>query len=387
MLESRSALIPLRSIEALSESGKNNSSVDSCSDEHLLVFTGPHSQTVTGSDFKVDEVNKRIQHVSRVSDSAKENTLQDIVAGGPAILSKDGICQLRELASEQQLYLAARKAQVANSETAIRHDGPLAMANVPKISSIPSSAPAGTLPHAKMWENAPEDHLNMGSECRCVTEWRIGNGADGYTKARVGYGGFAGRWKHGSVLRYNINKGSFKTQDLAKFIEMETIKAISMWGNPGVEFKMVDGDQKATFQIQYRDRPEDQEPDDQYGGAYAESFFPQTRPGILYVYEWALNESNKLHLANILAHEIGHILGLRHEFAGVIERRLPSVLWGKPNPKSVMNYFRNAAAWSSVQKQDIQEVKEFYDLPEGHQIVDDGIYMMVCSIAPGYFQF
>ncbi|KAI1394955.1 hypothetical protein F4819DRAFT_227080 [Hypoxylon fuscum] len=123
------------------------------------------------------------------------------------------------------------------------------------------------------------------------------------------------------------------------------------------------------------------------------------RRGILYVYRLALTGDNEEHMAKILAHEIGHILGLRHEFAGVKETG--SMLWGEPNAKSVMNYFPCAASWSAVQRQDIKEVKDFYALPE-HFIVTGEVdempisnngaprtvrEMKVLSITPCYFQF
>jgi len=41
-------------------------------------------------------------------------------------------------------------------------------------------------------------------------------------------------------------------------------------------------------------------------------------------------------MRNYLAHEIGHIYGLRHEFAK--KERNPSVQFGPTNTESVMNY-------------------------------------------------
>lgn len=222
----------------------------------------------------------------------------------------------------------------------------------------------------------------MSSYYHCVTQRRVEDNANGYTKARVGYDEYsnvAGRWKYGSVLRYNIDKDSFKNQDLADFTEKEMVKAISMWRNVGVEFEQAGSDQEVTFQIQYRCHWN--------RAVYAESFFPGTEHGILYVYGEALDESNIAHLAKILAHEIGHILGLRHEFAGVMESGLPSMLWGKPSPKSVMGYYGAAANWSGVQEQDIQELKDFYELQEGFEMVDGVRKMTVCSFIPGSFRF
>ena len=46
-------------------------------------------------------------------------------------------------------------------------------------------------------------------------------------------------------------------------------------------------------------------------------------------------------MVNIFCHEVGHILGLRHEFAAIREATEPSVQWGPGNPESVMDYCRN----------------------------------------------
>ena len=63
-------------------------------------------------------------------------------------------------------------------------------------------------------------------------------------------------------------------------------------------------------------------------------------------------------MANILCHEIGHILGLRHEFAATKEKE-PSVLWGLANPESVMNYFHHPLEMA-VQESDVMLVNDFY---------------------------
>lgn len=129
-----------------------------------------------------------------------------------------------------------------------------------------------------------------------------------------------------------------------------------------MKFKQVSSDCPATFQIKYLDLPFDNDTT-----TYAESFFPQDRRGKMFVYKIALEEANLPYLTNILAHEMGHILGLRHTFAGDVvctdtgeTREEGSVLWGRRNESSVMNYFPDLKLYS-VQEQDVDELRSFYD--------------------------
>ncbi|KAI0109206.1 hypothetical protein GGR51DRAFT_513059 [Nemania sp. FL0031] len=191
----------------------------------------------------------------------------------------------------------------------------------------------------------------------CVTQ----EGFNDPACLQVGYGGCLPGWVNGSTVYFVVCDESFKDPSLAKRVRDEPLRAINMWGGIGVTFKEARREEKATFQIKY---------EDSLPGStrkvYACSFFPQTTPGTLFVFGLALETANIGYLANILAHEIGHILGLRHEFAadavwkGSSATREPgSVLWGKENDSSVMNYFPDLKQYS-VQDHDRQELRDFY---------------------------
>lgn len=60
---------------------------------------------------------------------------------------------------------------------------------------------------------------------------------------------------------------------------------------------------------------------------------------------------------NTLLHEIGHIIGLRHEFALDREEE-PAQRFGSQNKQSVMSY----EPINNIQDTDIKDVKAFYDL-------------------------
>lgn len=60
-------------------------------------------------------------------------------------------------------------------------------------------------------------------------------------------------------------------------------------------------------------------------------------------------------MANTFLHEIGHILGLRHEF----QENLPSILFGEANDLSVMNYLGHPSLLH-IQETDFTWTREFY---------------------------
>ncbi|KAK1254575.1 hypothetical protein MKX08_008570, partial [Trichoderma sp. CBMAI-0020] len=201
----------------------------------------------------------------------------------------------------------------------------------------------------------------------CVTQ------EDAEREARVGSKdkGFAARWKKGSVLKYIIRTETFQNSRQAALVAREAKKAISMWQNTGVRFERVGRDEKATFAIKFCPQSDNCRRD-----VYARAFFPSDSPDELSVYELALKRSNVCFLANILAHEFGHILGLRHEFA--VET---SFLWGKENAQSVMNYFRNLSQLQ-VGPQDREELASFYECDERRHS-----QLPIIEIEPPLYQF
>lgn len=66
----------------------------------------------------------------------------------------------------------------------------------------------------------------------------------------------------------------------------------------------------------------------------------------------------------MLVHELGHVLGLRHEFS-MDPRRLErhkAVQFGEASPLSVMNYRREPP---ELQPSDIAATRAFYQMPAG----------------------
>ncbi|KAI1411371.1 hypothetical protein F5Y13DRAFT_191310 [Hypoxylon sp. FL1857] len=169
------------------------------------------------------------------------------------------------------------------------------------------------------------------------------------------------RWKPGSVITFNIDYSSFPNSPDSIYARRAAScleSAAKKWnkGNIGVRFEKVDDDQPAVFQLKYS-TPNYRNP------RLAESFFPGDFWHLqhLCVYALAFNKV-KGHddwLTNIFCHELGHILGLRHEFAGTKELDDPSVQLGEDNSSSIMNYFEDLSEMR-IQESDYAEVREFY---------------------------
>ncbi|KAI0111017.1 hypothetical protein F4776DRAFT_357746 [Hypoxylon sp. NC0597] len=167
------------------------------------------------------------------------------------------------------------------------------------------------------------------------------------------------RWEPESVITFNINRSSFTNDTYATLAAACLESAAEKWnvGNLGVRFERVTDHTPDGFQLVYsafhlRDPHR-----------LADSFFPgdSWHQQHLCVYDLAFNKvkGNYDWLINIFCHELGHILGLRHEFAGTEELDEPSVQLGKNNDSSIMNYFEDLSEMR-IQESDYAEVRDFY---------------------------
>lgn len=165
------------------------------------------------------------------------------------------------------------------------------------------------------------------------------------------------RWEQGSVITFNVNCSSFPNSKHARHAVASLKSAAEEWnkGDFGVRFKRVEDHEPAVFQLvysaSYRRDPT----------RLAQAFFPGDPPEEqqLCVYESSFNKEsgNWDYMANMLCHELGHVLGLRHEFAPNEEH--PFVQLGKNNRSSIMNYFESPSEWH-IQETDYHDVRRFY---------------------------
>ena len=186
----------------------------------------------------------------------------------------------------------------------------------------------------------------------------------------VGCNSIIPRWGHGSVITFTSRPWTFLSYEDAQHAEKSLKRAAEEWNRCqiGITFKWVNPDEDAVFELAYGG----------CGGStaytFAMSFFPNSKKRIMYVYEWSFQDKYWHSMVNIFLHELGHVMGLRHEFAAIKEKEAPAVPYGPANKLSVMNYFKDPKdIW--IQKSDAEYAKKFYELDEnrfmGFDIVDE----------------
>ncbi|KAI0173654.1 hypothetical protein GGR52DRAFT_398318 [Hypoxylon sp. FL1284] len=171
----------------------------------------------------------------------------------------------------------------------------------------------------------------------------------------VGEKGKAYRFARNSVVTFNTNRGSFPCSNDADHATRSLDAAAREWndGKFGVSFQKVEDNEPAVFRLEYKYKQH----------SLAKAFFPnrtlqRTQPKLA-VYPSAFEAECYHNMVNVFRHELGRILGLRHEFAEEQEPRSTSVKFGDNNESSVMNYFDHPSKWR-IQKSDYEGVKAFY---------------------------
>ncbi|KAI1801575.1 hypothetical protein F4811DRAFT_533949 [Daldinia bambusicola] len=165
------------------------------------------------------------------------------------------------------------------------------------------------------------------------------------------------RWKPGFEITYNTDRFSFGFSiDYLNMANEKLDAAAQEWnrGQIGVRFKRVGDHEKAVFRLVYSAS----------GSNYlATAFFPNAAPSSrqLILYNVAFKEVNGCYdsMTGLFCHELGHILGVRHELAHEKERRHPSIQFGKENLCSIMNDDLPLNKMR-IQDEDYALVKQFY---------------------------
>jgi hypothetical protein len=148
--------------------------------------------------------------------------------------------------------------------------------------------------------------------------------------------GFIPLWDKDVTLRWRFRRSTlshFADPKAARAnIELLLARAIANWGD-GVPVKFKYAEDAWDFEIVVRQQPQCT----LAGCVLASAFFPDAGQHQLFIYPTMFDQPEQEQIET-LAHEIGHVFGLRHFFALVKEGAFPAVLWGTQNNFTIMNY-------------------------------------------------
>lgn len=215
---------------------------------------------------------------------------------------------------------------------------------------------------------AREEHQHVyGNKVKCVTDSRGFATPNNDVRIKIvvdATEGFVPLWAKRSTLRWRFNEQSmraFANPTAAKASMRELMgRALVAWGD-AVPVRFSERRDAWDFEVSVRDA----EDCDASGCTLASAFFPDSGRHELVVYptmfEQPMNEQ-----IETLAHEFGHVFGLRHFFAKLEESRWPSEIFGTHKPFSIMNY----GARSLMTAADKADLKRLYDEVWAGRITD-----------------
>jgi len=174
--------------------------------------------------------------------------------------------------------------------------------------------------------------------------------------------GFIPLWARDTTLRWRFQESSmtFFQDPAAAKQEISKLfgEAILAWGDAApVKFNRTDS--RSDFEIEMKA----QEACDPRGCVLARGFFPDSGRHQLEIYPTMFNQDRAQQI-NTLAHEIGHIFGLRHFFAKISETNAASEIFGTHRPVSIMNYGDD----SQLTADDRSDLKRLYQLAWSGQL-------------------
>ena len=181
------------------------------------------------------------------------------------------------------------------------------------------------------------------------------------------------RWKYDSVIKWFAWKNGYQCKEDAYHAASSLRRATDAWNyvKVGVTFKEVKTAEEANFILFYGGDK---------GTQLAKAYFPNNRkPNPVRVYCHIFQPDWKENLWKVFTYELGHVLGLRHEFAMDDGPRFEgnAVQLGMRNHLSVMNY--RGSAPPEIQQSDIDGTKLFYSLPTDTRFSQSPLWILCLS--------
>jgi Matrixin len=218
----------------------------------------------------------------------------------------------------------------------------------------------------KKLAKATESHIHVfGNGFKCKTDSRgyATQENKGNLELRVdATEGYIPLWSIDTTLRWRFQKSTFASFVDPKAAE-NTVKklfsnALLAWGD-AVPVKFAEREDNWDFEIAIRESDDC----DNNGCTLASAFFPDGGQHELTIYPKMFAQSQQEQIET-LAHELGHVFGLRHFFALVSEKAWPSEAFGSDSPFSIMNY----GADSKLADADRSDLKRLYELAWSGQL-------------------
>ncbi|KAG0273547.1 hypothetical protein BGZ96_004801 [Linnemannia gamsii] len=204
--------------------------------------------------------------------------------------------------------------------------------------------------------NSPEEAHYYGKRRLCLTGERAPEEdapKEDISALRIGTLGFIPLWDKGTVLYYRFNERSLQRSGRTK---MEILRlfneAILQWGD-AVPVTFLENRALWDFEFVVREH----EDCDNTGCVLASAFFPGGGQQELVIYPTMFNAQNEHDQVETLAHELGHVFGLRHWFAKREDRNSGgtwrSEVFGSEDPFSIMNYGEKSKL-TDIDKRDLK---------------------------------
>jgi hypothetical protein len=212
-------------------------------------------------------------------------------------------------------------------------------------------------------EEASNEQPSEGVSYTCITQLNPPESSP--AAIMVGMGQEIPRWKYGSVINFAAYSDGYPAPGDAIYATKCLIEAAEEWNavEIGVKFQWVPNLEDAAFVLAYGGK---------FRTVLASAFFPGNKDlETLYVYQYGFDKTeqttergtftNYKIMKNVFLHELGHVLGLRHEFAMKPGSRYEggAIVIGSANPESVMSYVFPP----QLQESDKKDTRYFYKHP------------------------